>query len=251
MENLNGAFGIVTGAAQGLGYAVTLAYVRQGMRVALMDVQSDKLTEVGSELSRSGGDCLAIPVDLSSSQAAQAAVRRAIKHYGTPRVLVHNAAILDMKPLVDVSLREWQRVINVSLQAAFVLTRAVWPLMAKAKRGSVIYVSSRSGVEGFVGESAYCAAKHGLEGLMKSLALEGKPLNIAVNTITPGMYMRTPMSERNYTEELKKRWIDPILLTPAFVFLARQDAFGVTGQRLSAWELSQGVEADLENPQSQ
>jgi NAD(P)-dependent dehydrogenase (short-subunit alcohol dehydrogenase family) len=74
------------------------------------------------------------------------------------------------------------------------------------------------------------------------MALEGQPRNIAVNTITPGMYIRTPMSEQNYTDELKQKWVDPIRLTPAFVFLACQDASGVTGQRLNAWELSHELE---------
>jgi len=239
MEDLHGACAIVTGAAQGLGYAIAKAYVGEGMRVALMDVQADRLTAVVDELTQSGGDCLSIPVDLSDAEATQAAVQQAIDRYSTPRVLVHNAAILNVKPLMDVSLREWQLVTNVGIQAAFLLTQAVWPLMTQAGRGSIVYVSSRSGVEGFAGESAYCTTKHGLEGLMKALALEGKVCNIAVNTITPGMYMHTPMSERNYTDDLKQKWIDPIRLTPAFVHLARQDASGITGQRLSAWELSQ------------
>ena len=74
---------------------------------------------------------------------------------------------------------------------------------------------------------------------MKALALEGAPLGIAVNTITPGMAMHTPMSERNYTDALKQTWIDPLQLTPAFLTLAKQDSRGITGQRCNAWELSQ------------
>lgn len=76
---------------------------------------------------------------------------------------------------------------------------------------------------------------------MKVLALEGEPYNIAVNTITPGAPIRTQMSASNYSDELKQRWIDPVLLTPAFMFLARLDASGITGQRLNAWELSEAV----------
>jgi NAD(P)-dependent dehydrogenase (short-subunit alcohol dehydrogenase family) len=74
---------------------------------------------------------------------------------------------------------------------------------------------------------------------MKVLAMEGKPFNIAVNTVTPGAPINTPMSAVNYTDEQKQGWIDPALLTPAFVHLAQQDAAGVTGQRLNAWGLSQ------------
>lgn len=239
MESLKGSFAIVTGAAQGLGYAIARAYAAEGMRLALMDVNGTLLGQVATELRESGGDCLPIAVDLSDAAATQGAVAQALEHYGTPRVLVHNAAILVNRPLLDIPLGDWQREVNVGVQAAFLLTQAVWPGMTGAGRGSIVYVSSMSGIKGFMDESAYCTAKHGLEGFMKCMAMEGEARNIAVNTITPGMYMNTPMSARNYTDELKQKWVDPILLTPAFVWLARQDATGVTGQRLNAWELSE------------
>ena len=82
--------------------------------------------------------------------------------------------------------------------------------MKKNKKGVIIFVSSRSGIEGFENESAYCASKHGLEGLMKSLAIEGSKNGIQVFTVTPGMFMNTPMSEQNYDEAYKKKWVDPI-----------------------------------------
>ena len=188
-----------------------------------------------SELAQAGGDCLPIVVDLSDAADTRRAIRQALDHYGTPRVLVHNAALLINRPLLEIDLADWQREINVGIQAAFLLTQAVWPLMTEAGRGSVVYVSSMSGIKGFLDESVYCTAKHGLEGLMKCMAMEGQPRNIAVNTITPGMYMKTPMSARNYSDELKQKWVDPMLLTPAFVFLAQQDAVrgdGTTSERM-------------------
>lgn len=235
MESLQGEFAIITGAAQGLGYAIAQAYVAQGMRVALMDVQEDRLHAVAHRL---GGDVLPLVADLSDAQATQSAAQQALAHYGTPRILVHNAAILINRPLLDIRLEDWQREVNVGIQAAFLLTQAVWPHMIQAGKGSIVYVSSQSGIKGFMDESPYCTAKHGLEGFMKCMAMEGEAYNIAVNTVTPGMYMHTPMSERNYPDELKQKWVDPIQLTPAFVLLAQQDASGITGQRLNAWELS-------------
>jgi len=113
--------------------------------------------------------------------------------------------------------------------------------MTDAGHGSIVFVSSQSGIKGFEDETAYCTAKHGLEGLMKSLALEGKSRNIAVNTITPGMYMHTPMSEQNYPDDLKQKWVDPLLLTPAFIQLAQQDASGMSGERLDAWKMSESI----------
>ena len=102
----------------------------------------------------------------------------------------------------------------------------------------IIFVSSRAGVEGFDNESAYCAAKHGLEGLMKSLSIEGSSIGIQVFTITPGMFMNTPMSEQNYTDEYKKKWVDPIELTPAFLKLASGNYKHLIGKHINAWDLS-------------
>lgn len=243
-SQLKGKAAIITGAAQGLGRAIAEAYSDVGMRLALLDVKDYDLTQVTAKLSSTGDECLPIVVDLSDAEATQQAIDQAVRQLGTPRVLVHNAAILNARPMVDLELADWQREVNVGIQAAFLMSKAVWPLMMSAGEGSIVYVSSMSGIKGFDGESAYCTAKHGLEGLMKCLAIEGKSVNIAVNTITPGMYMKTPMSERNYPEELKQKWVDPIALTPAFVHIAEQDAGGITGQRLNAWELSQALTAN-------
>ena len=112
--------------------------------------------------------------------------------------------------------------------------------MKKKKQGIIIFVSSRSGIEGFENESAYCASKHGLEGLMKSLSIEGSKLGIQVFTITPGMFMNTPMSEHNYEDEYKKKWVDPIELAPAFLKLASGNFNDLNGKHVNAWELSKG-----------
>ena len=107
--------------------------------------------------------------------------------------------------------------------------------MIEAGGGSIVYLSSGSGYKGFIEEVAYNPGKHGIEGLMKCLALEGVEFNIAVNAATPGAPINTPMSDSNYTTEAqKKRWVDPALLAPAFVMLAKQDGSGLTGHRVAA-----------------
>jgi NAD(P)-dependent dehydrogenase (short-subunit alcohol dehydrogenase family) len=237
--DLRGKVAFVTGAAQGLGYAIVHAYAQAGMRIAMLDVQANALARLADELHEAGADCLPLVVDLSDAAATQAAVERALAHYGTPRVLVHNAALLVERSLLEIELGDWQKEVNIILQAAFILSKAVWRGMTDARAGSIVYLSSGSGIKGFVKEVAYCPAKHGQEGLMKVLALEGAPYNIAVNTITPGAPINTPMSASNYNDELKQRWIDPALLAPAFVHLAGVTAADVTGQRLDAWALSQ------------
>lgn len=249
MNHLQGQVAVVTGAAQGLGYAIAKAYVREGMRVALMDIRADILQAVTTELADMGGDVLAIPVDLAQAQEAQAAMDTVLDHYDTPRVLIHNAALLITRSMLEITLEDWQKEVNIILQAAFILSKALWKPMIDAGGGSIVYLSSGSGYKGFANEVAYNPAKHGIEGLMKCLALEGRAFNIAVNAATPGAPIHTPMSAANYTAEQKKHWVDPALLTPAFVFLARQDATGLTGHRVAArsngtWDLTNLLEND-------
>ena len=231
---VNGSTAVVTGAAQGLGYAIAKAYVAEGMKVALMDVRGDILARVADELAALGGDVLPITVDLSDAVETQAAIDTALAHYGTPRVLIHNAALLITRSMREITLGQWQKEINIILQAAFILSKAVWQPMIDAGGGSIVYLSSGSGYKGFIEEVAYNPGKHGVEGLMKCLAMEGAEFNIAVNCATPGAPINTPMSDSNYTEKQKQRWVDPALLAPAFVFLAQQTAAGVTGHRVAA-----------------
>ena len=231
---VNGSTAIVTGAAQGLGYAIAKAYVAEGMKVALMDIRGDILAGVADELAALGGDVLPITVDLSDAVETQSAIDTALAHYGTPRVLIHNAALLITRSMREITLAQWQKEINIILQAAFILSKAVWQPMIDAGGGSIVYLSSGSGYKGFIEEVAYNPGKHGVEGLMKCLAMEGAEFNIAVNCATPGAPINTPMSDSNYTEKQKQRWVDPALLAPAFVFLAQQTAAGVTGHRVAA-----------------
>ena len=231
---LNGQAAVVTGAAQGLGYAIAKAYAAAGMRLALLDVRGDILERVAAELRAAGGDVFPLTVDLADADATQSAIDAALAEHGAPRVLVHNAALLITRSMLEITFAQWQREINIILQAAFILSKAVWRPMIDAGGGSIVYLSSGSGYKGFIEEVAYNPGKHGIEGLMKCLALEGKEFNIAVNAATPGAPINTPMSDSNYTEAQKQRWVDPRMLAPAFVFLARQDASGLTGHRVAA-----------------
>ena len=233
-EDLRGQTAVITGAAQGLGKAIAKAYARKGMNLALLDIRGELLAQVCDELAGLGAETLALPCDLSQAEQTQAAIDAALQRFGAPRVLVHNAALLITRSMQQITLEQWQREINIILQAAFILSKACWQPMIDAGAGSIVYLSSGSGYRGFVEEVAYNPGKHGIEGLTKCLALEGAELNIAVNAATPGAPINTPMSDSNYTEEQKQRWVDPALLAPAFVFLAGQTGSGLTGHRVAA-----------------
>ena len=233
-SQLRGQVAVVTGAAQGLGYAIAKAYIGEGMKVALLDIRGDILARIAAEFKDLGGDALPIPVDLADAGDTQTAIDTVLARYGSPRVLIHNAALLITRSMLEITLAQWQKEINIILQAAFILSKAVWKPMIEAGGGSIVYLSSGSGYKVFIEEVAYNPGKHGIEGLMKCLALEGAEYNIAVNAATPGAPINTPMSASNYTEAQKKTWVDPALLAPAFVMLAQQDSTGLTGHRVAA-----------------
>ena len=224
---------LVTGAAQGLGAAIARHLAAQGARLVLLDRDAQGLAATAAACA--GADT--VTVDLSSAAETEAALARCPTQVDT---VIHNAAILRVEPVAQTSLATFQATLNVGIQAGFQLTRHVWPAM-EARGGALVFVSSRSGIEGFVNETAYCAAKHALEGYSKCLALEGAPHGIASYTITPGMLMHTPMSETTYGPEQRARWVDPIRLAPAFAYLAETRPLHLSGQRLDAWALSEGT----------
>jgi 3-hydroxybutyrate dehydrogenase len=231
MPDLTGKRILVTGAAQGLGAAIARHCAGQGADVLLMDRDAQGLQATTADCARAR----AVQVDLSDADATARAIADLVT--APVDVLVHNAAILKVEPVEAVTLATFQATLNVGLQAGFQLTQALWPAM-RARGGTLIFVSSRSGIEGFHSETAYCAAKHALEGFSKCLAMEGEAHGIASHTITPGMAMHTPMSETNYTPELRAKWVDPMRLAPAFAWLSATPRMALSGQRLNAWDLS-------------
>ena len=240
MKPMDDSVVFLTGAAEGLGREVARELARAGKRLALFDVQADKLQKVTDELAP-GAEVLPLVVDLADAAATQQAVQQAMELYGPPRALIHDAAVLKEVAMIDVTFENWRREVNIILQAAFILSKAVWPAMIEARKGSILYVSSGSALGGFVKETAYTPGKHAQEGLMRVLALEGREYNVAVNTITTGKPIDTPMSHGHYTPEMWVGAVDPSRLAPAFAFLAGIDASFATGQRFNAFQLSEAM----------
>ena len=223
---------LITGAAEGLGYAISSAFDKENANLFLIDKDFKKLNSIGFDNAK------IFHVDLSNIIELNNFINLMDKNKIEINTLIHNASILTPTSFEETSEKYWDEVNNITLKTAFILSKFVWRKMLKKKNGVIIFVSSRAGIEGFKDESAYCAAKHGLEGLMKSLSIEGAEKGIQVFSITPGMFINTPMSHQNYTEEYKKKWIDPIFLAPAFLKLAKREYKNLSGHHLNAWELS-------------
>jgi NAD(P)-dependent dehydrogenase (short-subunit alcohol dehydrogenase family) len=236
---LRGKVAIVTGAGAGLGRAAALALAEAGVSVVGMSIDETQLRELRTttRLRRLTVECLR--VDVASEAAVAEAMITVRKHYSRVDFLINNAAIIDVRPIEETPVQVWDRVMATNLRSAFLLCREVVPLMKGQGAGVIVNVSSRSGVEGFIGESAYCPSKFGLEGLTRTLALELSPSGVKVVSVTPGAPMRTPMSMTTYPEELRAVWRDPSELASGFVVLVTELGPNDSGGRFDLWRLAQ------------
>lgn len=242
---LTGKTAIVTGAGRGLGSGVAKAFSRAGARTVLMDVTDDELTETATALMREGGTVLPVRCDVADAAAVTRMVAATHAAFGPVDVLVNAAAILDLIPFAESTFAGWQRTLAINLSGPWLTCKAVLPDMLAAGRGSVINVSSRAGVQGFAHETAYCAAKFGLEGFSYSLALEVAAGGVAVNLVSPGIRIKptsmTMAAFRALPPEEQAQWADPTTTGDGFVYLALQDGQSLTGQRFNVHELAERV----------
>jgi 3-hydroxybutyrate dehydrogenase len=232
---------LVTGAGAGLGRAVALTFALAGACVIAVSIDSSELREVEREAQGLGLDLLPVQADVGDEHDTDRVRDLALDRFGRLDVLINNAGIIQEKPIEDTAVEDWDRVLRTNLRGPFLYCRAFVPAMKAQRGGTIINVSSQSGVKPFVGESAYCPSKFGLEGLTWTLALELRPWGIRALVVHPGMLMRTPMSMTTYDEEARKSWRDPMELAPGFVRLAQSDDPAISGRRFSAWEVAQGA----------
>jgi len=236
---LSGKVTVVTGAARGLGRAVARLYAQEGAVVYALDMLGDEVATLSDE----PGDIRPRQMDLTDADSVATTLAAIEAEVGRIDVLVNNAGIIFFKPVEEVGVEEWDRLLSVNLRGPFLCIRAVAAGMKRRRSGAIINVSSNAGIAGGLDESTYCASKFGLEGLSRSLSKEFTPFNVSVNTITPGHPMHTAMSEVTYSAEVRKIWKDPMELAPAFVHLALQDASGINDHRIKAWDMVQELAA--------
>ncbi len=184
MGRLADKIAIITGGAAGIGLATARAFIAEGARVLLVDVQAAPLAAAVAEL----GDAhaRACVADVSDPVQVETYVAAALEHYGRIDIFFNNAGIEGVvSPLVDYPLEMFDRVMAVNVRGVWLGMKSVIPAMAKTGGGSIIITSSLGGLRGVPRMSAYIAAKHAVVGIMRAAALECAPLNIRVNTINP------------------------------------------------------------------
>ena len=231
---------IVTGACQGMGRAIALGLAGAGARVVVNDIQGE---EAGLDLLAAikdlGGETFYVRGDVSAEEDGQRIISATLEAFGRIDVLVNNAGLRtiaylgrDSCPVLEMEVKHWDRMLAVNLRGPFLLSKAVLPQMIKQGQGSIINISSGAGRKPVPGKSAYCASKHGLEGLTKALAGEVSRYNIRVNALEPGG--RVDVDSRG--------GLPADVIVPACLFLASDEAKTVTGQSIiaSQWNKTQG-----------
>lgn len=177
---------IVTGASQGIGYAIAQELARRGYRLALVARREEPLQAAVERLGATAPAARGFPCDVGESAQVQAAFDAVAGWGGTPDVLINNAGVGAFKPLHELTDQEWDLTLNTNLRGVFLCSRAVAPLMIKRGDGYIINIGSLAGKNAFPAGSAYCASKWGLLGLSRCMAEDLRRYNIRVSTICPG-----------------------------------------------------------------
>ncbi|MCA1829708.1 MAG: 3-hydroxybutyrate dehydrogenase [Myxococcales bacterium] len=195
---LEGKVAIVTGAASGLGRAIAEKFVSEGARVAIADIKG------ASETAKSiGAPALGVQMDVTDEKQVDDGVAQVVEKLGGVDVLVSNAGVQIISPLVDLKLSDWRRMLAIHLDGAFLTTRACMRRMvAQGRGGSIIYMGSAHSKEASPLKAPYVTAKHGLIGLAKLVAKEGAAHGIRSNVICPG-FVRTPLVEKQIPEQAR------------------------------------------------
>jgi 3-oxoacyl-[acyl-carrier protein] reductase len=192
---LGGKVAIVTGASQGIGAAVGEELARQGAQVLLVARSTDLLAEIVARIQQSGGKAIALTADIGEPAQVAEIFAQTATHFGPCDILINAAGLVINKAFIELSVEEWDAVLNTNLRGTMLCCQAAFRQMAQHGGGTILNFSSLSGVknvEKFPGLSAYVASKFGVAGLTEALAVEGKTLGIRVMAISPGA-VDTPM----------------------------------------------------------
>jgi 3-oxoacyl-[acyl-carrier protein] reductase len=184
---------IVTGAARGIGNAVARRLAQDGFAVGVLDLDESACENTVEAITKTGGSALGVGVDVSDETAVDAAVNRVAEELGEPTVLVNNAGITRDNMLFKMTTDDWDAVLDVHLRGSFLMSRAVQKYMVDAKWGRIVNLSSVSAL-GNRGQANYSAAKAGMQGFTKTLAIELGKFGVTVNAIAPG-FIVTEMTE--------------------------------------------------------
>jgi 3-oxoacyl-[acyl-carrier protein] reductase len=239
MFSLKDKVALVTGASQGIGRATALALAEAGAKVAVAARNAEKLNAVAAEITAAGGQALAVPMDVADAEQIKAGFKQVLEKFGKLDILVNNAAVTRDGLALRMKLEDWDAVIRTNLTGAHLCSQQALGPMMRQRWGRIINVTSVVAQTGNAGQANYVAAKAGLIGLTKAIAVEIASRNITVNAIAPG-FISTPMTDP-LPDKVKQEMQEKIPLgrmgtdrdvAAAIVFLASEEAGYITGHVL-------------------
>jgi 3-hydroxybutyrate dehydrogenase len=194
---------VITGAASGIGKEIATTFAREGGKVVIADLDQKAADATAAELDPTGARAIGVAMDVANEEQVNAGIARSIANFGALDVLVSNAGIQIVDPIVDFEFAKWKKLLAIHLDGAFLTTRAALRQMYKQNSGSIIYMGSVHSKEASVLKAPYVAAKHGLIGLAKVVAKEGAAHGVRANVICPG-FVRTPLVDKQIPEQAKE-----------------------------------------------
>lgn len=250
MNRLQGKYALITGASQGLGREIAIAYAREGAaKIAIVARGEELLAQVRDRIAEIAPNTqvLVISADLTKHADIERVIATTVSKFnGQIDVLVNNASSIGPSPmpfLLDYPLEDFRNVIETNLIAPFLLIKKVLPAMIE-NGGAIVNVTSDAGINGYPGWGAYGISKFGIEGMSQTWAAELADSNVRVNWVDPGD-MNTAMHRAAEPDEDPNQWANPADAVEAFVYLASDAAKQVNGQRFQAQEENWGQETDL------
>jgi NAD(P)-dependent dehydrogenase (short-subunit alcohol dehydrogenase family) len=199
---LKGKHALVTGGSRGIGLSIAQALLQQGAKVTIAARQQTGLLEATEKLS-AFGEVFGVVLDVTNAEAITSAFHQAEQHFGEIAILVNNAGQAHSAPFLRTELSQLQTMFSVNVSSVFMCTQAVLPAMLKSGWGRIVNIASTAGLKGYSYVSAYCATKHAVLGLTRSLALEVAPKGVTVNAICPG-YTETELVHNAIANITKK-----------------------------------------------
>jgi 3-hydroxybutyrate dehydrogenase len=201
--SLNNKVAVITVAASGIGEQCARKLAGLGAAVVIADLNLESAPKVASSIVGAGGKALAIAMDVTSEEAVNSGIDRAVKEFGGIDVLVSNAGIQIVSPIENYAFSDWKKMLAIHLDGAFLTTKAtIKHMYAGGKGGSIVYMGSVHSHEASKLKSAYVTAKHGLLGLARVVAKEGGPRGVRANVVCPG-FVRTPLVDKQIPEQAK------------------------------------------------
>jgi 3-hydroxybutyrate dehydrogenase len=203
MARFDKQIGIITGAASGIGKEIALRYAAEGGIPVIADLNLDAANATAAEIKAKGADAFAVAMNVVDETAVEKGVADTMAKYGRIDLLVSNAGIQIVKPVVDFPFADWKKLLSIHLDGAFLTTKACLKHMYAAKRGSIVYMGSVHSKEASKLKAPYVTAKHGLIGLCKVVAKEAAEFNVRANVVCPG-FVRTPLVDKQIPEQAKE-----------------------------------------------